>query len=168
MILQYNPSNRTVYSDFINSNGPFAYFITLTFPRLQTIDTCSQQINYLLYLLNNKICGRNNDDEYLQGFCLFEKHKKSAMNPLHSHMLIKADSRLDVDEKIPFTDHFWNMLEKVRVKKYDAVTGKKAFNKKCCDIRRVFDQSNLVKYITKPFEKPFDINHFRPIGKYGI
>lgn len=168
MILQYNPSNRTVYADFINLNGPFAYFITLTFPRLQTIETSTQQINFLIHLLNNKICGRNNSHEYLQGFCFFEKHKGSANNPLHSHILIKDDIRLDIDSKTPFIDHFWNMINKICVVKSNNVTDRKAFNRKCCDIRQVYDQDNLVKYVTKPLEKAFDYNHFRPIGKHGI
>ncbi|ACM19081.1 hypothetical protein Geob_0717 [Geotalea daltonii FRC-32] len=168
MILQHNPSHRTIYADFIKLNGPFAYFITLTFQRLQTIETCTQQINYLIYLLNNKICGRNNNAEFLQGFCFFEKHKTSANNPLHSHIIIKDDSKLDLESKASFADHFWTMINKVRAVKSNCVTDKKAFNPKCCDIRRAHDQDGLIKYVTKIFEKPIDYNYFRPIGKNGI
>ncbi|ACM18961.1 hypothetical protein Geob_0595 [Geotalea daltonii FRC-32] len=169
MISLNNHPEKRAYTEFIRRNGPFAYFITLTFPRWQTVDACTQQINYLMHFLNKKIYGRNSGSEYLEGFCFFEKHKTSANNPLHSHILIKHDSRLDTESKISFIDHFWNMINKVRVVKTNRVTDKEAFNKKCCDIQRIYDEDKLIDYVTKSFEsKYFDFNNFRPIGQHGI
>lgn len=168
MILKENTLQRTALTDFIRRNGPFAYFITLTFPRLQTIDTCTEQINYLIFMLNKKLFGRYNDYEYLQGYCIFENHGMSASNPFHSHIIIKNDSRLDPVSKKPFIDHFWSLLTKVRVVKAKQVTETMAFNKNCCDIRPADDQDGLINYVTKSFEYRIDYNNFRPIDKNGI
>lgn len=168
MISIENTLQRTALTDFIGRNGPFAYFITLTFPRLQTLETCTDQINFLIFMLNKKLFGQHNDHEYLQGFCIFENHSMSASNPFHSHIIIKDDSRLDPESKKPFIDHFWSLLAKVRVVKSNLRTEKIAFNKNCCDIQRVYDQENLIKYVTKTFENYFDYSNLRAIDKNGI
>lgn len=163
-------SIRARYIDFIKQHGPFAYFFTITFPKRQTDDACTQQINQLLYLLNNKIYGKRNTTEYLTGFCFYEKHGLSANNLVHCHGIIKHDPKLDPDCKQSFPDHFWMLInnKKIRIVRNHIVTDEPAFGPNCCDIQRIYNENTLIEYLTKTITERFDFNYFKPIGKHGI
>jgi len=172
-IYQYsNTSTDTIrnrYIDFIRQHGPFAYYFTLTFPKRQTDDTCTQQINHLLYLLNKKIF-RNSTTDYLTGFCVYERHGDFANNSIHCHALIRHDPRLDPESKPSFLDHFLNLINsnKIRIVRNYRVTDEPAFRLNCCNIQRIYNEEKLYEYMTKTIDRNFDFNYFKPITKNGI
>lgn len=168
MKLLNNQPIKTVYADFIMHNGPYSHFITLTFPHLQTEHACTQQVSYLLHLLNRKIYGRNQTDKFLSGFCFIENHRSSANNPFHCHIIIKQDDCLNVKSKPTLTEHFWHLIPKVKIIRNYQVTGDAAFRPNCCDIKTVYDQTNLISYLTKSLEFKPNENFLRPIDKNGI
>jgi hypothetical protein len=167
-----NTSDQTIrnrYIDFIRRHGPFAYFITLTFPKRQTDDACTQQINQLLYLLNKKIF-RNSTTDYLTGFCVYERHRDNVNNSIHCHAIIRDDPKLEPESKPSFLDHFSNLINnnKIRVVKNYRVTDQSAFRPGCCEIQRVYNEEKLAEYMTKTINEFFDFNYFRPITRLGI
>jgi len=164
---------RKPYSNFIIDNGPYSYLITLTFRKRLSEDDCIRHINFLFFLLNRKIFRSKNGDDFLNGFCFFEKHGQYANNDLHCHIIIKHNELLDIESKKPFVEHFWSCLKKVKIltdknSQLETDLLPNAFDESCCKIDTIYEISNLIKYLTKRFEKESDASWIKPINGFGI
>lgn len=159
---------RNQYTDFVKRHGPFKYFFTLTFPKRQSDDDCTKQINYLFFLLNKKIF-RNYPAKYLTGFCMYERHRDFWNNSIHCHGVICDDPNLEPESKPSFIDHFWHMInnKKVSITRNYEITTEPAFRPKCCDITVPYND-DVAGYLTKTIRTTFNYEYFKPITSIGI
>jgi hypothetical protein len=154
---------RKAYMDFVLNNGPFEYFITLTFKHSQREEDCNQQINFLLSLMNRKLFGRKYSNQIMEGFAFAEPHR-FFRNSVHYHLVIKGDEVFHLEGKKTIQEHFRGCLSKVKCYR----TGLAAFDERGCDFKKVYDQGGLIKYLTKSFEVRDDATFIQPLSSSGI
>jgi len=106
-----------------------------------------QSINFLLYLLNRKMFGRNykKNDAYLKGF-IFREKKELADNP-HYHILIEDDPVFTDTSKPSFETHLRNLLHIPRTP-----TNKKSFHPAGVSVEKIYAENGIIEYCNKRFQ----------------
>ena len=153
---------RNDYKQLVLDNGPYKYFLTITFKYNQSEYISNQQINFLLRLLNRKIFTRNNHTEYIDGFVFVENHKYFR-DSIHYHLMIKDNQNFDLPDKKHLVEHFYDCLKKVKTN-----SNHPAFDEHNCRVQNVYDETGLVDYLTKSFEKSGDPSFIQPLYSNGI
>lgn len=150
------------YQKLVLDNGPYQYFLTITFKYNQSENVSNQQINFLLRILNRKLFGRNNHTDYLDGFAFIENHRYFR-DSIHYHLMIKNHQNFDLPDKKNFVEHFYDCLKKVKTN-----SNHPAFDEHNCHIQNIHDEIKLVGYLTKTFEKSGDPSFIQPLYSSGV
>lgn len=150
------------YKQLILDNGPYQYFLTMTFKYNQSEIVSHQQINFLIRILNRKIFGRNNPQDYLTGFVFSENHKYFR-NSIHYHLMLKNHPNFDILSKKHFLEHLYDCTIKVKTNR-----NYPAFDDRNCVIQNIYDEKHLVHYLTKTFGKEGDPSFIQPLDSNGF
>lgn len=152
------------YKEFVMSNKPYIYFITLTFALNTNIRQACKYMSTVIKWMNNKLFGRKyyDRDDFIEGFAFIEDHKSGiSINDIHAHILIKPSYRYNDFKFYQIED----MLRKT-VAKVDNGAGKKVFNENCIDIQLVRDDG-AIEYCFKQVWRNNTIR-IKMIGKEGV
>lgn len=156
---------RNNYDTFVYNLKPYQYFFTLTFRYNQTENLCVEQVNHFLRLMNNKFFGRKRTTQYLEGFAFAEPHKFFS-DRIHYHFLVKPNDQYEIPGKTNFRDYFYRCLEKVKLNQHSTVP---AFVKRSIDFQEnLYEEENLIHYLTKSFERSADASFIQPLSSVGI
>ena len=156
---------RNDYDTFIHNLRPYQYFFTLTFRYSQTENICIEQVNHFLRLMNNKFFGRNRCIEYMEGFAFAEPHRYFS-DRIHYHFLVKPNKQYDISGKTNFSEYFFKCLQKVKLNQHSQVP---AFVKSGIDFQEnLYDEDQLIHYLTKSFERSADASFIQPLSSSGI
>lgn len=126
---------------FVKNNGPFAYFITLTYPRQMGIGEIIRYADNLVHRLNNKIFGRGyaQGSDWMEGIAIIEDHKLgNSRNDLHLHILVKHNKKFNNYSYYQILNMFYNVADKV------VDDGKRqVFYEKCIDFQEYRDDGAI-------------------------
>ena len=153
---------RNNYKQFVLDNGPYKYFLTMTFKYNQSENISNQQINFLIRILNQKIFGRKNNQDHIDGFVFIETHKYFR-DSVHYHLMIKDNLNFDILGKKHFLEHLYDCTLKVKTN-----SNHHAFDERNCMIQNIYDEINLAQYLTKTFEKTGDPSFIQPLCSTGV
>ncbi|WP_157039996.1 hypothetical protein [Pelobacter propionicus] len=146
---KYNRHNilTNAYKQLVLDQGPYFYFITLTFARNVGFNSiCKFTGDYIHYhnkeIFNVKYRPQN---KYIQGFAFLEDHpNKDFGDRIHIHLLIKCHSKFNEwDNFDSHTEIFHTAAKQVKDD-----NGRPVFNPGCIDIQRYRD-SGAIAYCFK-------------------
>lgn len=161
--LAIDGSTTALYKAHIQKEGPYRFFITLTFGSKVSEFSRSKSTDYLVHIYNQLLFGgayRKNGN-FIQGYAFFEDHRSPELHGLpHVHLLVKDNERFDVDDFDVQEGIFRTAVSRVRH------CGRSPFNTKYVDIQKVRD-NNVIGYCTKQISDR-TINRIKPFGKYGL
>lgn len=154
------------YQEFVDKNGPYKYFVTITLSRDYNQYQLFDRVNFLLKALSRNIFNSKKNEILLSGFCFIESSGNASRCGKHIHMIIKDNIKLDA--KKPFEDTFYDSVDRVKVMINGDYIQKNEFDRACICVEPVTDQKHLIEYLTDEFWKDKDGNFIKPIDKNGL
>lgn len=154
--------NTLAYFNMVCKQGPYDFFVTLTFREGTGKFLMIKSTSYLLHLLNQKIYGRkyNKKKIAITGFATIEKHKSQMFDEReHIHLILKSN------KKFPLKDHE-EILSEI-IGKIVNSKGNEIFNLKSTDIRK-YEDEGAIAYIMKGIKDSNIDGNFKIITTDGI
>jgi len=163
--MAFSKKNTELYREWVESLGPYDYFITLTFRWNIGIRVISEFTNKLLRQFNRMVFSKKykNRERYLQGFAVIERHiSGNSKCDNHVHILVKYDERYSDYGMWKLHNVFLNAALRVR-----NPWGIDVFRTRCIQFKRIEPHEDKVSYSFKHVHDR-NLGRVKPLTKHGF
>lgn len=152
------------YYQFICDNGPYDFFVTLTFGKKIGVPTLCQYVKIFLdrynQILFNKKYKKHN--KFVEGFAFLEKHQSEvARNEYHFHLLLTCKEKFEKHALHEHEDIFQKAAYRVKDEK-----GRRVFNSNCIKMVPVRDEGATGYCLKHIYDKT--LHRIKVIGMSGL